>query len=172
MNATISEAQAAAEKAAIECARETNENYMMPESDSPAFQEEYARAKERRDVALRKIMVTISRLNEAKEAHNAAMCDIFMMDTGLKLGRSVLLLGANDTLYPYILDHISLIEGYEGERFATWGRLISPETGEELPEEERPFHSFSEHIGRALPFTYFHDVESFLEVSKKGLLKV
>ena len=38
MDATISEAQAAAEKAAIEYARETNENYMMPESDDPAFQ--------------------------------------------------------------------------------------------------------------------------------------
>lgn len=172
MNATISEAQAAAEKAAIECAQETTENYMMPESDDPAFQEEYARAKKRRDMALRKIMVTISRLNEAKEAHNAAMCDIFMMDMGLKLGRSVLLLGDEGTMYPFILDHIILIEGYEEERYATWGRLISPETGEEVPEGERRICSFSKHIGRALPFSYFHDVESFLKLSKSGKIKV
>lgn len=172
MDATISEAQAAAEKAAIEYARETNENYMMPESDDPAFQKEYARAKKRRDVALRKMMVAITRLNGAKEAHNAAMCDIFMMDMGLKLGRSVLLLGDNGTLYPFILDHINLIEGYEGERYATWGRLISPETGKEIPEEERRIRSFSKHIGRALPFTYFHDVESFLEATRSGKIKV
>ena len=172
MDATISKAQAATEKAAIDYVRETNENYMMPESDDPAFQEEYARTKNRRDIALRQMMIAITRLNEAKEAHNAAMCDIFMMDCGLKLGRSVLLLADNDALYPFILDHISLIEGYEEERYATWGRLISSETGEEIPEEERHIRSFSKHISRALPFSYFHDVESFLEAAKAGKLKV
>lgn len=168
----VLEAENAAKKAHDEYMRETNENYVMSESDDPAFQKEYARAKERREIALRKMMVAITRLNEAKEAHNAAICDIFMMDCGLKLGRSVLLLADNDTLYPFILDHIMLIEGYEGERFSTWGRLISPETGEEIPEEERHIRSFSKHIGRTLPFTHFYDVESFLEVVKKGLLKV
>lgn len=172
INATVTETEIAAKKAHDEYVRVTNENYMMPESNDPAFLEEYVRAKARRDIALEKMMVAITRLNVAKEAHNAAVCDIFMMDTGLKLGRSVLLLVDNNTLYPYILDHINLLEGYEGERFTTWGRLISPKTGEEIPEEERPFRSFTKHIGRTLPFTFFKDVESFLDAVKKGLLKV
>ena len=120
INATVTEAEIAAKKAHDEYVRETK-NYMMPESDDPEFLEEYVRAKARRDIALEKMMVAITRLNAAKEAHNKAICDIFMMDTGLKLGRSVLLLVDNNTLYPYILDHINLLEGYEGERFTTWG---------------------------------------------------
>ena len=99
INATVTETEIAAKKAHDEYVRETK-NYMMPESNDPEFLEEYVRAKARRDIALEKLMVAISRANAAKEAHNAAVCDIFMMDTGLKLGRSVLLLVDNNTLYP------------------------------------------------------------------------
>ena len=82
INATVTETEIAAKKAHDEYVRVTSENYTMPESNDPEFLEEYVRAKARRDIALEKLMVAISRANAAKEAHNAAVCDIFMMDTG------------------------------------------------------------------------------------------
>lgn len=165
INATVTETEIAAKKAHDEYVRETK-NYMMPESDDPEFLEEYVRAKARRDIALEKMMVAITRLNAAKEAHNKAVCDIFMMDTGLKLGRSVLLLVDNNTLYPYILDHINLLEGYEGERFTSWGRLISPKTGRLLSGSEDYKVSFMKRISRDKPFIFFTSVDSYLENTK------
>lgn len=122
-------------------------------------------AKEEQKRALKNLLNAINGVKDAQKDYNNATCVLFLLESGLVLGESVLFVHDENMELPFILDVIEVLEGEDGV-FGVSGRLISPASGRLLSGSEDYKVSFMKRISRDKPFIFFTSVDSYLENTK------
>lgn len=124
-------------------------------------------AKEEQKRALKNLLNAINGVKDAQKDFNNATCVLFLLESGLVLGESVLFVHDENMELPFILDVIEVLEGEDGV-FGVSGRLISPASGRLLSGSEDYKVSFMKRISRDKSFTFFTSVDSYLENTKNA----
>ena len=124
-------------------------------------------AKEEQKRALKNLLNAINGVKDAQKDFNNATCVLFLLESGLVLGESVLFVHDENMELPFILDVIEVLEGEDGV-FGVSGRLISPASGRLLSGSEDYKVSFMKRISRDKSFIFFTSVDSYLENTKNA----
>ena len=124
-------------------------------------------AKDEQKRTLKKLLSAINGVKNAQKDFNNATCVLFLLESGLVLGESVLFVHDENMELPFILDVIEVLEGEDGV-FGVSGRLISPASGRLLSGSEDYKVSFMKRISRDKSFTFFTSVDSYLENTKNA----
>lgn len=124
-------------------------------------------AKEEQKRTLKKLLSAINCVKNAQKDFNNATCVLFLLESGLVLGESILFVHDENMELPFILDSIEVLEGEDGV-FGVSGRLISPASGRLLSGSEDYKVSFMKRISRDKSFISFTSVDSYLENTKNA----
>ena len=124
-------------------------------------------AKEEQKRALKNLLNAINGVKDAQKDFNNATCVLFLLESGLVLGESVLFVHDENMELPFILDVSEVLEGEDGV-FGVSGRLISPASGRLLSGSEDYKVSFMKRISRDKSFIFFTSVDSYLENTKNA----